>query len=164
MRADAHLIFRRYLDAVGLNGVALAEAAGLNTTDWHAISVLEMYGPLTSGALAEHTGLTSGATTRLIDRLERAGHARRTTDPADRRRVMVEHVDHPGLDIDTIVGPARRHLAAVIESYGPAELDLLLDFFARAAPALHTATAEIRAATAVRTIPDRPTGQRRHPE
>ncbi|GLY95414.1 MarR family transcriptional regulator [Actinoplanes sp. NBRC 103695] len=143
MRPDAHDVFRRYLDAVGLNGLALAEAAGLNTTDWHAISVLEQDGPLTSGALAERTGLTTGATTRLIDRLERAGHARRAADPRDRRRVVVEHV--PNLDVDAITGPARRHLAAVLGSYTPEEVDLLFDFFERAAPALHAATAEIRA-------------------
>jgi DNA-binding MarR family transcriptional regulator len=144
MRTDAPGIFRRYLDAAGLNGVALAEAAGLGTTDWYALSVLERHGPLTSGALAERTGLTTGATTRLIDRLAHAGHARRTTDPADRRRVLVEQV--PALDIDALVGPARRHLGAVIESYSDQEIDVLLDFFERAAPALHAATAEIRAA------------------
>ncbi|MEV6631895.1 MarR family transcriptional regulator [Actinoplanes sp. NPDC051470] len=148
MRPDAHEVFRRYLDAVGLNGVALAEAAGLNTTDWYALSVLEQEGPVTSGLLAERTGLTTGATTRLIDRLERAGHARRTADPSDRRRVLVEHV--PNLDIDAIVGPARRHLAAVLESYTPDQLDLLFDFFDRAAPALHAATAEIRLGSADR--------------
>ena len=148
MRPDAHQVFRRYLDAVGLNGLALAEAAGLNTTDWYALSVLEQHAPLSSGALAERTGLTTGATTRLIDRLERAGHARRVADPADRRRVMVEHVANPQLDIDEIVGPARRHLAAILESYTPDQLDVLFDFFERAAPALHMATAEIRRAAA----------------
>jgi DNA-binding MarR family transcriptional regulator len=142
MRADAHLIFRRYLDAVGLNGLAMAEAAGLNTTDWFALSVLAEAGPLTSGALAERTGLTTGATTRLIDRLERAGHARRVADPGDRRKVLVEHVAN--LDVETIVGPSRRHLAEVLQRYTPEQLDLLFDFFERAAPALHTATAEIR--------------------
>ncbi|WIM99530.1 MarR family transcriptional regulator [Actinoplanes oblitus] len=146
MRKDAHLIFRRYLDAVGLNGLALAEAAGLNTTDWHALSVLEQAGPLTSGALAEQTGLTTGATTRLIDRLERAGHVRRVPDPADRRRVMVEHLANPELDVDAIVGPARRHLGALLAEYSPEQLELLFDFFEKAAPALRTATAEIRRA------------------
>ncbi|GAA2850332.1 hypothetical protein Acy02nite_33530 [Actinoplanes cyaneus] len=145
MRADAHQVFRRYLDAVGLNGVALATAAGLNTTDWFALSVLEQAGPLTSGALAERTGLTTGATTRLIDRLERLGHARRVADPADRRRVLVEHV--PNLDIDAITGPARRHLGALLQQYTPEQIELLFDFFEKAAPALQAATAEIRRKT-----------------
>lgn len=144
MRPDASEIFRRYIDAVGLNGLALAEAAGLNGTDWYAMSLLQQAGALTSGELAERTGLTTGATTRLIDRLERAGHARRKSDPGDRRRVLVEHVPNPDLDIDAIVGPSRRHLAAVLSRYTPEQVDLLFDYFTHAAPALHAATAEIR--------------------
>lgn len=50
----------------------------------------------------------------------------------------------PNLDIDAITGPARRHLGAVLQQYSPEQIELLFDFFEKAAPALHAATAEIR--------------------
>jgi hypothetical protein len=46
-------------------------------------------GPVTAGTLAEAKGLTSGAITGVIDRLERSGFARREPDPGDRRKVLV---------------------------------------------------------------------------
>src|SRR3954469_22481009 len=69
---------------------AVADALGLNRTDMRCADVLDREGPVTAGRLAEATGLTSGAITTAIDRLERAGIARRRPDPGDRRRVLVE--------------------------------------------------------------------------
>jgi DNA-binding MarR family transcriptional regulator len=69
---------------------AVADALGLNRTDMRCTDVLDREGRVTAGRLAEATGLTSGAITTVIDRLERAGFARRVNDPADRRRVLVE--------------------------------------------------------------------------
>lgn len=149
--AGAHETFRRHLDAVTAYTQAAADAAGMHPTDWAALSVLNLAGRLTSGELAERTGLTTGATTRLIDRLERAGHVRRTADPADRRRVLVEPV--PALDVSGIVDPARQRLAEVFRSYRPEELAVLFDYFGRAADALLTATHEVRASTARRRQP-----------
>ncbi|MET8562613.1 MarR family transcriptional regulator [Streptomyces flaveolus] len=60
---------------MGLQGLAGAEAAGLRTPEWYALSLLTREGSPTSGELATRTGLTTGATSRLVDRLERAGYA-----------------------------------------------------------------------------------------
>ncbi|MFF0462627.1 MarR family winged helix-turn-helix transcriptional regulator [Streptomyces mexicanus] len=139
------VIFRQYLDAVGLQGLASAEAAGLHTSEWYALSLVAFHGTLSSGELATRTGLTTGATTRLIDRLERAGFARRTADPDDRRRVIVEPVPDALARIEEVVGPARRHVAEVLAHYTPEQRALLFDYFARAAPAFRAATEEIRA-------------------
>lgn len=143
-RADAHLVFRQYLDAVGLQGLAGAAAAGLHTSEWYALSLITLEGGLSSGELASRTGLTTGATTRLIDRLERAGYARRAADVNDRRRVMVEPVPEALDRIEDVVGPARRHISEVISGYTPEQQDLLFDYFVRAAPAFRAATEEIR--------------------
>jgi DNA-binding MarR family transcriptional regulator len=145
--ADEHLIFRQYLDAVGLQGLASAEAAGLHTSEWYALSLITLEGSLTSGELATRTGLTTGATTRLIDRLERAGYARRAADPTDRRRVTVEPVPDALGRIEQVVAPARRHIAEVLARYTPQQRDLLFDYFTHAAPAYRAATEEIRKAT-----------------
>lgn len=144
MRSDAHQVFRRYLDAVGLHGLAIAEAAGLHPTEWYALSVLDLAGRLTSGELAERVGLSTGATTRLIDRLERRGYVRRSTDPADRRRVIIEPTHSEHVDVDRIVGPARRRVAEVLDRYTPEQADVLLDYFEHATPAFQQATADIR--------------------
>ncbi|MDQ0378967.1 MarR family winged helix-turn-helix transcriptional regulator [Amycolatopsis thermophila] len=141
---ERHVVFRRYLDAVGLHGLAGAEAAGLHATEWYAISLLDLEGSLTSGELSTRTGLTTGATTRLIDRLERAGYVRRTAHPADRRKVIVEPVPDALAGIEAIVGPARHHIAEVIARYTPEQQEVLFDYFARAAPAYRAASEEIR--------------------
>lgn len=147
---DEHVIFRQYLDAVGLQGLASAEAAGLHTSEWYALSLITVEGGLTSGELATRTGLTTGATTRLIDRLERAGYARRAPDPRDRRRVMVEPVPDALARVEEVVGPARRRIAEVLSRYSPEQRAVLFDYFEHAAPAFRAATEEIRKALAPR--------------
>ncbi|MER5727228.1 MarR family transcriptional regulator [Streptomyces sp. NPDC002138] len=140
---------------MGLQGLASAEAAGLHTSEWYALSLITLEGSLSSGELAARTGLTTGATTRLIDRLERAGYARRAADPADRRRVIVEPVPDALDRIEDVVGPARRHVAELIGGYSPEQQAVLFDYFTRAAPAFRAATEEIRAATALRRATSR---------
>ena len=66
-----------------------AERLGLNQTDLHCINIIENSGGIGAGDLATQAGLTTGAVTGVIDRLERAGYARRVPGE-DRRRVKVE--------------------------------------------------------------------------
>src|SRR5216117_433660 len=73
-------------------GQTVAIRFGLSESDIETLEALIDMGASTAGRLAELTGLTSGAVTRVIDRLEQAGYVRRVTDPADRRRVVVEVV------------------------------------------------------------------------
>src|SRR5919109_4685045 len=67
---------------------AVAERVGMHPTDLECLGFLADEGPLPAGRLAELTGLTTGAVTRMVDRLERAGYVRREADPRDRRRVI----------------------------------------------------------------------------
>src|SRR6516164_4172705 len=68
---------------------ALAEQIGINTTDMQCLNILDYEGPVPAGRLAELTGLTTGAITAAIDRLERAGYVQRERGAADRRQVLV---------------------------------------------------------------------------
>jgi MarR family transcriptional regulator, organic hydroperoxide resistance regulator len=68
---------------------SIAQEAGLNATDAECLDYLMEMGPSTAGALVKATGLTTGAVTSLIDRLERGGFVKRTADPNDRRKVIV---------------------------------------------------------------------------
>ena len=67
-----------------------AERLGVTETDLHCLNIIENSGGLGAGELATASGLTAGAITGVLDRLETAGFARRVPDPADRRRVKVE--------------------------------------------------------------------------
>ncbi len=67
---------------------AVGRALGLNPTDLRCLDWL-FDGPRSAGELSHGTGLSSAATTTLIDRLERKGFVQRVRDPADRRRVLV---------------------------------------------------------------------------
>src|SRR5215216_1857389 len=84
-----------------------AERLGLNRTDLHCINIIENSGGLTAGELAAESGLTTGAVTGVIDRLERAGFARRVPDPHDRRRVKVEVTPNFYSRADRIWGPLK---------------------------------------------------------
>jgi len=69
---------------------AVADFLGINRTDARCLEIIERLGGATAGRLARESGLSTGAVTTVLDRLERAGLARRTSDPEDRRRVVVE--------------------------------------------------------------------------
>ncbi len=85
LRATADLAAARVAYAQGV-----AERHGLAATDVEVLRLLAAEGAMPVGRVGELTALTTGATTRLIDRLEQAGFVRRLPDPADRRRVIVE--------------------------------------------------------------------------
>ena len=73
----------------------LCELLGINRTDARCLDILEQHGRMSAGDLAHASRLTTGAITAVIDRLERAGYARRVPDPSDRRRVLVERPTRP---------------------------------------------------------------------
>jgi len=75
----------------------VGEALGVSPTDYKCLDLLMRADTvLTAGRLAEMSGLTTGAITGVVDRLERAGYVRRLRDPNDRRRILVE----PRLGVD----------------------------------------------------------------
>jgi DNA-binding MarR family transcriptional regulator len=84
-----------------------ARRLGVNETDLHCLNIIENAGGITAGGLAVEAGLTTGAVTGVIDRLERAGFARRVPDPGDRRRVKVEVTAKFYARAEKIWGPLR---------------------------------------------------------
>ena len=69
---------------------AVADILGLHITDHKCLDFIYRFGAMPAGRLADLTGLTTGAVTGIIDRLEKAGYVRRISDPKDRRRTIVE--------------------------------------------------------------------------
>jgi len=69
---------------------AAAGLLGINRTDARALDVIDQKGRITAGELSRELRMSTGAVTTIVDRLERAGYARRLPDPEDRRRVLIE--------------------------------------------------------------------------
>jgi DNA-binding MarR family transcriptional regulator len=106
-----------------------AERLGVNRTDLHCLNAIENSGGLTAGQLATAAGLTSGAVTGVIDRLEKVGFARRVSDPNDRRRVKVEVTPEFYAQADRIWGPVKADWESKIAArFTMAELELIIEF------------------------------------
>ena len=115
-------------NATDLMDEAACERLGVNRTDARCIDLLERRGPMTAGELAGAAGLTSGALTTALDRLERAGYARRTRDSGDRRRVLVEVTPEARRRTQELYGPLGERGQDELSRYSVAELELVCDF------------------------------------
>jgi DNA-binding MarR family transcriptional regulator len=108
---------------------AIAERIGLNITDHKCLDILYSQGPMTAGQLADLTGLTTGAVTGVIDRLEHAGYVRRARDASDRRRVIVQPmVEKAAEDLGPLFGHFTERYVPRLEKYREDELRLVLRF------------------------------------
>lgn len=114
---------------------ALADLLGLHITDHKCMHFLHSYGAMPAGRLAELTGLTTAAVTGIIDRLEEAGYVRRTNDPNDRRRTIVEPIRNKKLErkMEMIFTPLHEKMRRLLSSYSDSELAFLLDILAKSA-------------------------------
>ena len=109
---------------------AVADRVGLHVTDLRCLNLLAGAGPLTAGELGQRLGLgTTGAVTRMVDRLERAGYVRRQPDPRDRRRVIIQPVP----ERLAAIAPHYRGMATawndLLAAYSDEQLTLFLDLF-----------------------------------
>jgi DNA-binding MarR family transcriptional regulator len=129
----------RALHAFGLERdrlqIGLARDARLSTLDLHALEHLEHAGALTPRQLERRLGLTSGAITALIDRLERVGWVVRTPHPDDRRSVLVGLSDAAGRAADEGLGGYHRRVRAATERLSPTERETVATFLTEAAQA-----------------------------
>jgi DNA-binding MarR family transcriptional regulator len=117
-----------YQDATDEVDEAVARLLDLNRTDLRCLSVLSRAGAVSASTLADATGLTRGAMTTALDRLEAAGYARRVGDDADRRSVRVELTDAARRDIWALYGPLAQEGAALLRKYTAGELAVVLRY------------------------------------
>ena len=109
--------------------VLAAERLGVNRTDLECLTIIERLGGASAGQIAVESGLTTGAVTGVIDRLERAGYAARAPDPSDRRRVLVEVTPRFRERAGAIWGPMAADWQELIAAgFTAAELDRIADF------------------------------------
>jgi DNA-binding MarR family transcriptional regulator len=102
---------------------------GINRTDMRCLNIAETQGRITAGRLAELSGLTTAAVTSVLDRLERAGYARRVRDERDRRQVFVEVTDLLHERGTPIWGPLAEEASAQLGRMSVEELKSVMDYF-----------------------------------
>jgi DNA-binding MarR family transcriptional regulator len=127
-----------------LFGQAVAGNLGIHHTDMETLDMLNLFGPMSPGRLSELTGLSSGATTRLIDRLEAAGYAHRVPDPSDRRRLIVEPLPSKMAAAMMLFAPVLRRNVELWMSYSEEELAVIVDFLRRTNEIMFEENARVR--------------------
>ncbi|MFC5862786.1 MarR family winged helix-turn-helix transcriptional regulator [Acidicapsa dinghuensis] len=113
---------------------AVADRLGLHITDHKCMGMLCEVGPVTAGKLAEFAGLTTGAITSVINRLEKLGYAKRVRSMEDGRVVLVEatNIERFGARMDELLGPLGKRMRALSERYSVEELRLVHEFLGEA--------------------------------
>jgi DNA-binding MarR family transcriptional regulator len=106
-----------------------ADTLGLHPTDMQFVNLLDLLGPMTPGALAQWSGLTSGGVTVVLDRLESAGYVRREPNPDDRRSVLIHLRPVQQKRLDANYKGAQKQFARVTRGFSEPELEVILRFF-----------------------------------
>lgn len=136
LRVDLLKQLDETLRKVGAQSVLLSESVariiGVNSTDLECLDLLELAGPITAGRLAQHTGLTTGAMTTVIDRLEQAGFVRRLPDPDDRRCVRVEALSRNFRQVAALYRRLADGTAKLHEDYDDRQLAMVVEYLTRA--------------------------------
>lgn len=108
---------------------AAAAAYGLGITDMKTLSVLMQEGDMTAGQLGKRLSLTSGAITNVIDRLEKRALVRRTYDPDDRRKVIVQITNNQQFAADSAYTSMGKNFTKLLAAYSSSELDFLVRYY-----------------------------------
>ena len=110
---------------------AMSQWVGLNATDMECLRLLFLKGMTTPTELARHTGLTSGATTAMLDRLEKASLIERRPNPDDRRGTLIVPAKSGAEKAASWFESARKAQDELISSYSESELEIIADVFER---------------------------------
>jgi DNA-binding MarR family transcriptional regulator len=124
---------------------AVAEQAGISSSDMDCMDFLNMEGRMTAGRLAELTGLTTGAITGVVDRLEKAGFVRRERGESDRRKVFIALVPQRLMEIGSLYVLLQRAMQKQSDGYTDAELKLLLRYATESYRSILEATNQLKA-------------------
>ncbi len=138
-------------DAVVMFHEALGSLMGLSAADNKALGVIRRDGPMSARELAGRTGLTPGAVTGLVDRLENAGYVRRARHETDRRQLVIEATVPTSPQVNKAVAEMRQAMGRVTEQFSADELVVVARWVA-----LTTATMREQAAKVGTDGPRRP--------
>jgi DNA-binding MarR family transcriptional regulator len=123
--------FRKHQNATDAMDDVAVELLGINRTDGRCLDIIQQNGAMTAGQLAAATGLSPGAVTTILDRMEAAGYLQRVRGEEDRRKIMVELTPEATQRTWEIWGPVARWSENELGRYSESELNLVLDFLRR---------------------------------
>jgi DNA-binding MarR family transcriptional regulator len=118
--------FRAYQTATDRLDELGQRIMGINRTDGRCLDILDRVGRITAGRLAAESGLTTGAVTAVVDRLERAGYVRRVPDPTDRRKVLVEVTEKAGKLAGEIYGGIAARGRRLLDGFSDEQIELFI--------------------------------------
>src|ERR1700728_1745610 len=121
-----------YLGAATDSDAGVAKKLKLSRTDMRCLELVASHGPLSAGRLAEESGMTTGAVTFILDRLEEAGMVTRRLDTEDRRRVWVEMVPAAQDRLQCLQQPVAEEMRQVAQRFKADELAIVRDFMRQA--------------------------------
>lgn len=142
--ADLIAVSRANQNATDKMDEAAAHVLGINRTDSRVLDVVQQRGRIAAGELARETAMTTGTVTAVLDRMERKGYLRRITDPADRRRVLVEMTDLAEDRTWRLYGPLAERALPMLERFTIAELEVITKFLRASLDIVERRAAEIR--------------------
>ncbi len=122
---------------------AVGRALGLNPTDLRCLDWLTE-GAMSAGELGAATGLSSAATTTMLDRLERKGFVRRERGGRDRRKVLVEMTPRGRRVLGELYGPLATDGAVLLERFNDDQLAMMRDFLVSATDLVDQHRARVR--------------------
>jgi predicted ArsR family transcriptional regulator len=143
------LVVGRELGARGiLFHQAIANLAGVSVTDLKCLDYVDRGEDVTAGDLARLTGLTTGAITAAIDRLEKAGLARRERSETDRRKVLIRRCHSPAMArIAPFYEALGRESMQLAARYSTSQLEIIKDFCERCTEIMRRQTEAVIRAT-----------------
>ncbi len=132
-RLVAQVIRRARANNIGvvLFHQAAGQILGVNVTDMKCLDLMILKGSVSPTELAEHTGLSSGATTAVIDRLEKAGLVERHPHPKDRRGTTLVLTKKAIRKLPQLFESLGKAMATLVSGYSRNDLEVLADFFAK---------------------------------
>ncbi|PHN07975.1 MarR family winged helix-turn-helix transcriptional regulator [Flavilitoribacter nigricans] len=137
-------ISRAYSDASILMHEAIARKAGLTGTDHKYLGLIINKGPCTAGEIAGMTGLTTGAVTGLIDRLEKKKLVKRQADKRDRRKVMVvPDVRKTMALLEPVFADLQEQTAALLATFSREEIEIIERYFLGATDIMRAVSANL---------------------
>jgi DNA-binding MarR family transcriptional regulator len=151
-----------FQDATDEVDEAVARRLRLNRTDLRCLGVLSRMGAVSASALADAAGLTRGAMTTALDRIEAAGYARRVWDQQDRRTVRVEMTDRAKKEVEVLYGPLAKEGFRLLQKYTSRELATVLKYLDDGQQLQHAHAQRIRRLDDAPAIPAR-SGRGRRP-
>ena len=135
----------------------VADRAGISSADMDCIDFVNVEGRMTAGRLAELTGLTTGAITGVVDRLEKAGFVRRERDESDRRKVFIVPVaERMKMEMGRPFELVRRVMQKQCDAYSEAELKFLVRYGNESYQSMLEATTQLNNADEAAAMPKKP--------